>query len=187
MCAFLAGCGAPEPECSAEECDELCDQVEIPPAEPQIERWSAFESELVADLLIEVNEGVQLADPDGLGLCVGALRCEDFLGRDVPELPAGELMIRALLRVPQAGERGTWRVSYSSTCEVFDGDAMVNTRTTERTYDVMWGGPSRPFRIDPLQRITSPDPEGRVACTYSLTSLGEPPTTWSGSWGVPRE
>ena len=188
----LISCGQADAVCGDRECAALCAQPPSGPASHDVTavtpQWSDFEAELLSPLLSEMKDGVRLFDTaTGLGVCRGQRRCDTFVGRDVDELPAGEFMVRAELKVPRSGPRGTWEVAYKNTCDVIDVDGNVGDQTVfERTYSVQWGGPNRAFRIDPIERITSPNPAGAMRCAYTLTPLHPGAIeAWTGTYGVP--
>ncbi len=195
---WLAACGTPPSRCGVEECGEVCASLDRPAAVPApgaptptvpspASDRSVFEQELVAATLQDVREGVRPWDERAVGICVGKKECKQFLGRDGGELPAGDFVVKAELRVPAAGEKGTWKVKFDSECRTERPGVEPTVSTYSREYDVAYAGPDRGFRLLPLRMIESPSKEGPQACTWTLTapnpSGGE--GAWKGTWRVP--
>ncbi|WNG37131.1 hypothetical protein F0U60_28090 [Archangium minus] len=152
---------------------------------------SAFEQGLVGPLLTDVREGVQPWSEQSIGICKGQGRdCEEFIGTNAEDLPPGEYMMRAELKVPRVGDKGTWRVKFEAQCTTTRKTASGETTTTSTTskeYDVQYAGTERGSRLSPLFTIRSPDPSGEKHCNYKVTSLHpDKPSEWTGSWSVPQ-
>ncbi len=152
-------------------------------------RMAAWEEALVGPLLADARQGVRPWDDRGMGICLGSRACEAFLGSEVGELPAGEYIVRAELRVPELGAPGTWSVAYRSTCEIvtIDKDGSQKRRSESVSLDQVVGfsGPTEGWRIEPLQRIQSPS-NGAAKCTWTLEARQPSgPRLWSGSWETP--
>ncbi len=152
---------------------------------------TSFEQNLVGPLLSDVREGVQPFSDQSIGICRGLGRdCEEYLGTSVEELPPGEYMMRAELKVPRVGEKGTWRVKFEVQCTTTrrtERGESTTTSSTSKEYDVQYAGTERGSRLSPLYTIRSPDPSGEKHCTYKLTSLHpDTPAEWTGSWSVPQ-
>jgi hypothetical protein len=152
---------------------------------------TSFEQGLVGPLLSDVREGVQPYNEQSIGICKGQGRdCAEFLGTSGEELPPGEYMVRAELKVPRVGDKGTWRVKFTAECTTTrktERGETTSTNTTSKEYDVQYAGTERGSRLSPLYTIRSPDPSGEKHCNYKLTSLHpDHPTEWTGSWSVPQ-
>jgi hypothetical protein len=152
---------------------------------------TSFEQGLVGPLLSDVRAGVQPYNEQGIGICKGQGRdCTEFLGASVEELPPGEYMMRAELKVPRVGEKGTWRVKFEAQCTTTrrtERGETTSTSTTSKEYDLQYAGTERGSRLSPLFTIRSPDSSGEKHCNYKLTSLHpDKPSEWTGSWSVPQ-
>jgi hypothetical protein len=182
---WLAGCGDSAPrECGPKECARYAE-----PAPPAAAGLAAWEDALVGPLLADAREGVRPWDDRGIGVCRGSRSCVEYLGTEVGELPPGDYLVRAELRVPDLGAPGTWAVSYRSSCEVTtvtkDGSTRKKTETTSLDQPVRYAGPDQGWRIEPLQVIRSPA-EGATVCTWSLEARQPSGARqWSGSWSTP--
>jgi hypothetical protein len=199
---MMLGCGGPG-ECGVTECADVCARArpESPatPATPEAPATPAstaglsdFEQGLVEPILEDVRAGIRAFGDEAVGICKGSGKdCEAFLGLTPGDtLPAGDHMIRAELLVPQSGERGTWQVAFDVECTTTRKTATgssTNTSTYNKTYDVVYAGKDRGFRLQPLYRITSPNSGGEKDCKYTIKGLhpSQDPTVWSGSWRVP--
>ena len=152
---------------------------------------TSFEEGLVGPLLSDVRAGVQPWSEESIGLCRGQGRdCPEFLGASADELPPGEYMVRAELKVPQVGAKGAWRVRMETQCTTTRRTANGESTTTSsssKEYDVQYAGTEHGSRLSPLLTIRSPEPSGAKSCTYTLTSLHpDKPMEWKGSWSVPQ-
>ena len=83
---------------------------------------TGFEEELLGPVVEDIRGGVRPFGDEGIGICQGKRTCDEYLGTDVGELPEGEFIVKAELRVPNAGELGTWKVTFDTEC--------TTTRTT---------------------------------------------------------
>ena len=189
----LTGCKAAPTECGPEQCAAVCDQLAA--AAPKGDAGvtlNAFEAGILAETLSDMRQGVRRFDEHGVGICKGSGKdCEEYVGMDVGELPEGEYMVRAELAVPNAGERGTWKVTFATHCETTftndKGDVTTTQSDRSRDYDVSFAGKSRGYRISPLLKIKSPSEAGKEACTFTLTSpVGDKVNELKGSWTVPQ-
>lgn len=190
---LLAGCPT-QTECGPAECAAICDAAasvaptDAPAPEPTGgTRLSEYEAELVAPILEDVRAGVRPFDEEGIGICRGKRECEEYLGMEVGELPPGEYMLQADVRVPRSGEG--WKVELTTECETVRTTASGESRTTSdysRSYDVRYAGEQRGYRLRPLRTIQSPNPGGAQSCTWTITAphpSGD--KVYSGSWSVP--
>lgn len=152
---------------------------------------SSFEEGLVGPMLAEVRAGVQPWNEQSIGICRGQGRdCPEFLGASVDDLPPGDYMMRAELKVPRLGDKGTWRVRFETQCTTTrktEHGESTTTNSSSKEYEVQYAGGERGSRLSPLYTIRSPDPSGQKHCTYKLTSLNpDKPSEWTGSWTVPQ-
>jgi hypothetical protein len=201
----LIGCGGPA-ECGVAECADVCAKaspapegaVEGPaknPAQPAPKTGAAglssFEQELVNPILEDVRKGVRPFGDNGVGICTGSGKeCSSFLGLSPGELPKGTHMVRAELAVPKGGERGTWKVSLDVECtttKTTKNGSSTSTNNYNKSYDVVYAGKDRGFRLQPLYKIESPNKGGARDCKYKITAPhpDAEDTVWSGSWTVP--
>ncbi|MCA9489958.1 MAG: hypothetical protein KC621_08545, partial [Myxococcales bacterium] len=127
MLLFLLACGAPTTaECGPAECAAVCEQSPAPaPASDPVtegkagkqgkaggQKMTSFEHQLLDEVLDDVRAGVRPWDDQSVGVCAGKKECTTFLGLDAGELGKGDYMVKAELRVPQIGEKGTWKVEF---------------------------------------------------------------------------
>ncbi|MBA2320728.1 MAG: hypothetical protein H0V89_06190, partial [Deltaproteobacteria bacterium] len=182
---LLVGCADEPSTCGPEECAAF---AAAPPAvQGPLAPW---EEALVGPLLADARGGIRPWDAEGIGICRGTRVCDAYLGTEVGELPPGDYLVRAELRVPELGPPGTWKIRYRSQCEVVtrtkDGGTRKKTETASLDQTVRYAGPEEGWRIEPLQPIHSPS-EGASTCTWTLE--GEQPSgpvSWSGSWSTPE-
>lgn len=150
-----------------------------------------FESTLVDPVLEDIRAGVRAWDDQSVGICLreGKRDCASFLGTTPGELPPGEYMISAILRVPDVGEEGTWTTTVNVDCtttrELKNGSSAY-TNNYNKTYTVEYVGKERGYRLAPLYTITSPSSSGKRTCTYTV-EMAHPdnPAEIEGSWSVP--
>jgi hypothetical protein len=191
---WLAACGSPPCRCGADECAEVCAAARpaevaaptpgAPPEAPA--RGSDFEEALLAPAREDVRAGVRPWDDTAIGVCVGKRECKEFLGADAGELSKGDHLVKAELRVPTVGEKGSWKVHFETECRVERPGAEPTVATYARDYDVWYVGPDKGFRLLPLRAIESPSKEGPQACTWTLTARHpDGDRSWTGSWRVP--
>jgi hypothetical protein len=152
---------------------------------------TSFEEGLVGPMISDVRAGVQPWNEQSIGICKGQGRdCEEFLGASVEDLPPGEYMMRAELKVPRLGDKGIWRVRFETQCTTTrktERGESTTTNSSSKEYDVQFAGTERGSRLSPLFTIRSPDASGEKHCTYKLTSLHpDKPSEWTGSWTVPQ-
>jgi hypothetical protein len=197
MWSWLLACATPPTPCGTEECAEVCAAVRQPAAAPapgsppttpspppSAPSRSEFEDLLVAATLDDVRAGVRPWGDDALGVCVGKKECKEFLGTDAGQLAAGDHLVKAELRVPAVGEKGTWKVRFETECTSEGAEPVVSRYARE--YDVTYAGPDRGFRLMPLRMIESPSKDGAQSCRWTLTAPHpQGDASWSGSWSVP--
>lgn len=175
---LLAACGPKSVECGPVACAEVCAAQQG----EGLAAASAFEASLLEPLLDDVRAGVQPWGEEGIGLCRGGRTCEAYLGMEPGELAPGDYVLRAELRVPDVGERGTWRVDFDTECTSSGGAPQRYTRT----YEVIAPGGDRPYRLGALRRITSPSADGPTSCTFRLTAPHpDGDKVYTGSWSTP--
>jgi hypothetical protein len=187
--ASLVSCGGTT-TCGPVECASVCEAA-APDVAPGLV-LSDFEKSLLEPLLAETRLGVRPFSEASVGICKGSTReCTEYVGTDVGELPEGEYSVHAHLAVPDVGPKGTWKISFESSCDTIRlKDDGTEVRTTQkgkpREYDAIHSGEGRPFSLAPLRRIESPAKNGRQECTYVLRTLHpDNPQEFKGSWSVP--
>lgn len=190
---WWAACGAPE-DCGPAECAAVCPPAPDPTAQepggpsPTVApepAASAFEQAFVAPLFDEVRAGVRPWDEQAVGVCEGKKDCGTFLGTNPGQLPKGDYVVKAELRVPPIGDKGTWKVRFQTECRTPKAGGEPVVQTYDRTYDVWYVGPDRGLRLTPLRTIESPAKGGPQTCTFTLTALhpaGD--RTTSGGWST---
>lgn len=194
MWLWLSACGSPPCRCGMDECAEVCAAAREPAAAtpspaaptPAAPVGSSFEEGLLGPAREDVRAGVRPWDDAAVGVCVGKRECKEFLGADAGELGPGDHLVKAELRVPTVGEKGTWKVRFETECRVGRAGAEPTVATYAREYDVWYVGPDKGFRLLPLRAIESPSKDGPQDCTWTLTALHpQGDATWRGSWRVP--
>lgn len=188
----LVGCGDNAP--TAESCGAICDAAVKAALEAQAPKGVAlttFEASILSSALEQVRLGVQPWDEHGIGICKGQGKdCEEWIGTDAGVLPAGEYMLRADLRVPNVGPRGTWKINVSTTCKttlVKGGQSRSSDNNRNIDYDVAYAGDTRGYRLSPLIKLTSPSDRGTEECQWTITAPhGDGNKVWSGSWTLPQ-
>jgi hypothetical protein len=177
-------------ECGPTECAGVCAQGAVAAAASE-GAISTFESGLIEPLLTDVRRGIVPWSDQSVGICKGSGRdCDEYLGATVTDLPPGEYMVRAELRVPNIGEKGTWKVRFDTECTTTKKSAngeTTTTNTSSKDYDVQYTGEEHGSRLSPLFKIQSPNKNGAQSCTWKLQSLHpDKPAEWTGSWSVPQ-
>jgi len=183
---LLTACADAPKECGPVECAPFLNTPEV--AAGPLEPW---EQALVGPLLADARQGIRAWDAESIGICRGARACDAYVGTEVGELPPGDYILRAELRVPELGPPATWKVSFRSSCEITTrtktGEMRKKTETVSLDQTVRYAGPSEGWRIEPLQRITSPN-AGAAVCIWALdASQPSGPRSWSGSWSTPAQ
>lgn len=194
LIGLLWGCGTPD--CGPAECADVCAQAVAPDPEAvevpaPASGLSAFEKQMFDPLLEDLRQGVRPFNAQGIGICsMKGRECIEYLGKSVESLPPGEYMLRAELRVPDAGPKGTWSVTLHTECvttKTSKSGETSSTKTNSNTYgDLIYAGAERGYRLQPLVKITSPYPYGDRDCKYKLTAPHpDGDKVYSGSWRVP--
>lgn len=197
---YMVGCGSSS-DCGEAECAAFCAKAATAPApsptEPAAPQPAAassltdFESAVVAPMLEDIRGGVRPFGKDSIGICKGKRECDEYLGREVGELPPGDYILQAELRVPNTGEAYSWKISFATECETVRKTESGETRSTSqnsRDYDVRYAGEERGYRLIPLRTITSPSAGGSRHCDWKITAPhpdGE--KVYEGSWSTPDE
>jgi len=193
--ATLTACGGQQPP-SAEACAQYAGKpaaagsgtAAAPAAGPTL---SAFEQSLVGPVLDDVRAGVRPFGDEAIGVCAGERNCDKFIGMKAEDLPPGKYMLQALLRVPKTGDKGSWKIDFSTECTTTKNTSSGETSTTSsstQSYEVYYAGEERPFRLAPLRTITSPDKGGARACTYTIVAPHpDGDKIYKGSWSVPAD
>lgn len=198
--AALTACGSTTTvagECGPAECADVCASREAPAAGSATGAvaaaasgggsLTAFEKTHFDPLLEDLRAGVRPWDDKSTGICKGSGKdCTEFVGTEVTDLPPGEYMMRAELRVPK---NGAWKVRFDTECTVTKKTAngeSSSTNTSSKEYDVNYLGEERGSRLSPLYKITSPNPYGAQSCKWTLTGLHpDGDQVYTGSWSVP--
>lgn len=203
----LAACGeAPDEASCAAICAKAADSAHgdaapaLAPDAPAKEadagdkgpRLTAFEAQILANVLEDVKFGVRPFDDSAVGICKGqGKECETFLGADAGTLEPGKYMLRAELTVPNIGPRGTWKIVLATQCTTTftaeNGDVRTTEQNRSRDYDVSYAGEQRGYRLSPLMKIDSPSAAGEEVCKWTITAPhGDGDKVYSGSWTVPQ-
>lgn len=188
----LVGCSGGSTTCGQAECASVCASAAAATPPSAGVALSAYEQQVLAAAIDDVRQGVRPWNEQSIGLCKGQDRdCAEFLGTTIADpLPPGEYMLRAEVRVPKVGEKGTWKMHLKTECTTTRASGTSQTTSTnanERDYDeLQYAGEEHGLRVSPMFRITSPNPTGAQACTWTLTTTNpDHPMTWSGAWSVP--
>lgn len=169
LLTLFFGCSSAPQDCP--ECPEptpVVDDQAAQSASAQQHSLSDWEAELLSEPLEDLRAGVRPFHPEGFGICRGVQRCEEFLGTDPGLLPSGDYMVYAELRVPQLGEG--WRANFELNCDIQREGQETRPYEYNRSYEVAYSGPNRGYRLAPMMRIKSAEPDGALRdCRYSLT------------------
>ena len=151
----------------------LVDEWELAVIQPQLE---------------EIRAGVQLAGPDGLGICEQDSEtrgCASFLGRSPELLPEADFYFRAILKVPR--ESSGWKVSFTNACKLTHPDGRIQElQPGPQVREVKWkGGTASTLR---LSSFKAPGTVGDRDCSYTLISLrndGKETARYTGEFHIP--
>lgn len=187
----LAACPAPA-DCPP--CPEAGDAATpaAPAAPKAVSGLTAFEQELLNEKISDIRAGVRPFADDSVGICKvdpsDPKACAEYLGREVSELPPGKYILRAEMRVPNAGEAGTWKVKFDTECtttRVTSSGENTSTSTNSRDYDVRYAGEERGYRMT-LYNIESPNQGGARTCDWKLIGVHpDGDKVIEGTWSVP--
>lgn len=199
---MIIGCGGTA-DCGTAECADICAKQEpaapapaAPVGAPAPAKASAglssFEQQIVGPILEDMRAGVRPYGPEGVGICKGSGKtCDSYLGLSPGELAEGTHMLKAELAVPDAGEKGTWKIQLNVDCTTTresGNSKSTSTNNYNKEYTVFYAGKDRGYRLSPLYKIDSPHQGGSRECTYKITAphpSGEA-TEFTGSWSVPE-
>ena len=173
MLLLLLACARP-PECPT--CEDL-------PASQKLADW---EAPLLAPYLEDLRLGIRQSGEQGFGICQGKRSCDAWVGPSSEELPAGDYLIRAELKVPQLASG--WKVSFHIDCTLTAADGRTTSQVHDRDYDVRAVTKEQGFRLQPLWMIQSPHPNGARDCSFSLTPHrpdGVAAEAWTGHYKTP--
>ena len=191
---LLTACPAaecPETTCGETECSEVCaaqtagDDQGTAPADLKL---STFEAEMLAPVVEDVRAGVRPFAETSIGICKGKKECEEYLGMDVGELPPGNYIVTAELRVPDIGPPKTWKIDFVTECETTTKTDAISKNDHTRNYDVRYAGTERGYRLSPLRTVESPSKGGARSCKFKLVAPHpDGDKVYEGSWSTPAE
>lgn len=190
LATLLVACGGEPAECGAAECADICAATPDPePAADAGPELTSFEQDLLDPVIKDVRQGVRPFNDEGIGICKGTQQCDEFLGLEAKELPPGKYMVRAELEVPDVGEKGTWKVDFSTNCVTIKDTANGENRSNNeynRSYDVVHNRADRGYRLQPLRTIESPSKYGKRECSWKLVAPHpDGDKVYEGFWSVP--
>ena len=148
------------------------------------------EMELLSKSLADIRAGIRGFDDESIGVCQGSGKnCEEFLGKDVSNLPEGKYVLYAKLLAPKIKKGKGWKVDYSKECKTIkkskNGESVTNN-TYSKEYHI--GSNPKGWRLAPLATITSPGKYGRQECSWKLVFHNVNGTEEiTGSWSVPEK
>lgn len=196
--ALFTACPQAPAECGPAECASVCGDAHADPTAAPAPSTSAkadaglteMEQAIVGPILEDIRGGIRPWDDQSVGICKGKKDCDEFLGLEPAELPPGDYMLQAVLRVPKVGEKGTWQVTLDTECTTTrdsENGSSTSTNNYSKTYDVNYINEERGYRLAPLRTIESPSTSGRKECVYKLTySHPSGPQVTEGKWIVPQ-
>jgi hypothetical protein len=190
LVAMMTACGGEPAQCDAAACADICAATPVPePAGAAGLELTAYEQDLLDPVVKDVRLGVRPFNEEGIGICKGTSQCDEYLGREVKDLPPGKYMIRAELEVPDVGDKGTWKVDFSTECVTIKETANGETRSNNeynRSYDVVHNRAERGYRLQPLRTIESPSKYGKRECKWKLVAPHpDGDKVYEGFWSVP--
>jgi hypothetical protein len=152
---------------------------------------------VLAALIEDVKAGVRPYTETSLGVCpkhsdpAKKRECEVTPVRSAGELAPGEHILFSEWAVPDVGGKGVFTLNAKVDCVTTrigkDGSEQTSTRSYSKDAEPVYAGKSRGWRFSPLYTMTSPNPNGRVECTYTITSPhGDGDKVYEGSWTVPE-
>ncbi len=172
---LLLAC-TPEPaECPT------CPTVEAPKL--AVDDW---EAQVLTPVLEELRQGITLWDDQGWGICKGNRDCDEYLGAEAMDLPAGQYLVQAVLKVPSQG--GPWKIGFDVVCHTQIRSGADTTQKHDREFEVKHTGAHRGYPLRPLWKIRSPHPQGSRDCELTLTAVrsdGKVLDTWTGRYSTP--
>lgn len=190
-------CGQAPAKCDEAACKSICQKsgggAAAKPAAAKPSGGGAltsFEQGLVDPILADVRSGIRPWAEQSVGICKGVSKeCEEWVGTDALDLPEGEYMLRAELRVPKSGDKGTWKVKLETTCETVrttDKGESKSSSSNSKEYEVRYVGEDHGYRLSPLYKIKSPHKGGARTCNWKLV-MKHPDGDKSveGKWSIP--
>jgi hypothetical protein len=180
MLTFLTffACSSAPPVADCPDCPD-CPETEVG---VEVDDW---EQEVIEPILETLRTGITPWGEESFGICKGIQRCDEFVGTDVGELPEGDHVIFAELRVPKLGEE--WKVNFHWECTTETRAGNTASQDHDKSYVVRHSGPNRGFRLLPLWRVKSPHTQGARECSYSLTPMrpdGQEGEAMTGSYST---
>jgi len=173
--SLLLACAPEAPECPT------CPTVEAPKL--AVDDW---EAEVLTPVLEDLRAGITLWDDQGWGICKGNRDCDEFLGTEATDLPEGQYLVQAVLKVPSQG--GPWKVKFDVECNTRIQNGRDTVQKHDREFEVKHTGSHRGYPLRPLWKIRSPHPQGARSCTFELTGVrsdGKVLDSWTGSYSTP--
>ncbi len=167
-------------------CNVPLECPECSPVEPPKLAVDDWEAAVLTPVLKELREGIEMWDEQGWGICKGVRDCEEYLGAENLELPEGQYLLQAVLKVPSQG--GPWKVRFNVTCNTQIKGGRDTTQKHDREFEVKHTGSHRGYPLRPLWKIRSPHPQGARDCQFALTGLrsdGLELKTWTGQYRTP--
>lgn len=173
--SLLLACASEAPECPT------CPTVEAPKL--AVDDW---EAEVLTPVLEDLRSGITLWDEQGWGICKGNRDCDEYLGAEATDLPEGQYLVQAVLKVPSQG--GPWKVEFDVDCNTRIQNGRDTVQNHDREFEVKHTGSHRGYPLRPLWKIRSPHPQGARSCTFELTGVrsdGKVMDSWKGSYSTP--
>lgn len=157
---------------------------------------TAYEAEVLKEVLEDVRAGVRPYQDTGLGICpkhsdpAKKRECEETPIRSPGELAPGEYILYSEWAVPDVGGKGMFQLVAEVECitthTAKDGTTQTSKRAYKKEAEPVYAGRDRGWRFSPLYQITSPNPSGPMECSYTITSPhGDGDKVYSGAWTVP--
>ena len=150
---------------------------------------SPQEAELLQENIENLREGIHPLNNESVGICKGSgkmRKCEEFLGKDVSELPEGKYMLYAKLVAPKLPHKHDWNIELEYECTTTNPKSgKTTTRKNTKEHSIRHS--TEGFRLSPLTgTITSPNKYGAKSCTWKLIlHNADGPKEITGSWSVP--
>jgi len=184
--AILWGCGSAPADCpDCPDCPTVpeCDDCE------QGADLSSFEEQVVGPVLEDLRAGVRPFADGTLGVCQSAdgKTCDGPV--DGEELPPGDYLFYAELRVPKQAPEEGWTVNFSTECtntRVTENGESSSSHSSNKEYKVSYTGEERGYRLR-LRTLKSPREGGRQECSWVLSSPHpDGDKVYEGQWIVPQ-
>lgn len=170
--------------CAEEPCAE-CPEAEAAGSDG----LSEFEERVIGPVLQDLRDGVRPFGDGTLGVCVSSdgKNCEGEVTGE--ELPPGDYLFFAELRVPKNAPEDGWKVNFATECNnsrVTDNSESTSSHASNKDYAVSYTGEERGYRLR-LRTLKSPREGGKQECTWKLSSPhpdGE--KVFEGKWIIPQ-